>query len=171
MEAQPLQLQDLAPAEPHLLAPDLPPWLWFVIAAGALALGALAVLFFMLRTDKPGPDLRRLELEKAYRDALAALDPVPGLPAQEAAVQASLALRRYLVLACRDPSLFETHEEFLARHQALENYPEDLRERVSTLLCRLASLKYDRHRNHDPAALASQSRELLENLHQHRPAA
>lgn len=164
-----LVLRDLVPAEPLLPDPSLPAWVWFALAlATIVAVGAL--VFFLRRAKKPVPeDPQRLRAE-AYAAARKELDapPLPGI--QAAATRVSLVLRRYLATISRDPALFETHEEFIARHAALSGYPEEVRQATAEGFSHLARLKYGREANGDPAALYSDAIQLLDRLHQHPPA-
>ena len=105
----------------------------------------------------------------AYRHALAALDALPD-QLHEAALGASLILRRYLTGSTGDPTLYETREEFLARPAALDRVPEILRSRVTTLLDDLSRLKYDLPRSGGAAEIIPATRHLIEELHRHRAA-
>ena len=69
-----------------------------------------------------------------------------------------------------DPALFETHEEFISRHQALASYPEDLRKVTAEGFSHLARLKYGPDATGDPIALVTAARQLLDRLHQQQPA-
>ena len=64
------------------------------------------------------------------------------MSARDAAVQSSLILRQYLAVAAGDPALFETHEEYLSRHQALQAFSEDARSAAGLGFSRLAAIKY-----------------------------
>jgi hypothetical protein len=170
MESDDLQLRDLAPAEPFLQPPGWPWWAWLL--AGLVALSAVILVIAIARRKKAAtpPDLR-LRAESAYRKACEGIEQAGATGGvQEAATACSTAVRGYLATVCGDPSLFETHEEFLARHQALESYPAEMRERVSTGFSRLAELKYGKDRKGEIAAVTDESRRLLDQLHQQRPA-
>jgi len=168
MEDDPFQLRDLVPADPLLREPGLPWWAWALLVVGGLLLILLAVALFRrggAPPARPGPDP-----EAAFREASEALDRAAGLPSREAATASSEAIRRYLATVCGDPSLFETHEEFLARHHALDDFPAEVREHVSTLFCRLAALKYDKDRSGSTPEMIEGSLFVLRQLHQQRPA-
>ena len=162
-------LRDPIPAEPLLPDPGLPLWAWGLIGLGVLAL--IAGLIVLLRKRKP-PGLVNQESARAeaFRRAMAELQGGGGQTIQEAATSVSITLRRYLAVASGDPALFETHEEFVARHQSLASYPEDLRSSTAEGFSHLARLKYGPEATGDPVALYSAARLLLERLHQHRPA-
>ena len=133
-------LKDPVPADPLLPDPGLPLWAWGLIGLAVVAVIAAAVI--LLRRKTPGmvdPDRVR---EEAYRRALAELEGRSGETMQQAATAVSIALRRYLAVVSGDPALFETHEEFVARHESLASYPEDLRKTTAEGFSHLARLKY-----------------------------
>ena len=166
----PLELRGVLPPEPLLPSPGLPAWAWFALSAGVLlaALTAIVIIRLVRKGGRLGsPSLREL----SYRQALAALQSISPDRIQEAATQVSSALRRYLAGACGDPALYETHEEFIGRHQALAAYPDDVRAGTSEAFSHLALLKYGPEAHGDPQALAAEARDLLEKLHRHAPAA
>lgn len=164
-----LVLRDLVPVEPLLPEPPLPLWAWIAIGLAALVL--LAGVIAMLRRKKDAAaGTPRAATEEAYRRAVAELEAISGGSIQEVATRVSVTLRRYLAVACSDPALFETHEEFISRHGALEKYPEELRDFTAEGFSHLARLKYGREAKGDPAVLVSGSRQLLDRLHKHLPA-
>lgn len=170
------QLQDIAPAEPYLLRPDLPWWAWLLIAHAVLLLaGLLAAIVYAVRAHRAEsrslPHDRGRVVEAAYREARLAIDKSDDEETPAAlATRISAALRRYLATACGDPSLFETHEEFLARHEALSDLPGELRQDTAAHFTRLARVKYDKNRSDDPAPLRAEALALLETLHRQTPA-
>lgn len=161
-------LRELVPAEPLLPEPGLPAWAWFALAAATIGLAVL-VVFLRRKRSAAAADPARARQE-AYARAKAALESAPAGGMQEAATRVSVTLRRYLADVCGDPALFETHEEFIARHQALAGYPEDLRKVTAEGFSHLARLKYGPDATGDPAALFNGARQLLDRLHQHQPA-
>ena len=163
-----LVLRDLVPVEPLLPDPGMPPWAWVAIGLGVVAL--IGLVIFLRRSKTAGPVDPRLAYEAAYARAQQELESVPAGGMQEAATRVSVVLRRYLAAVCGDPALFETHEEFIARHHALAGYPEDLRKVTAEGFSHLARLKYGREAPGDPVALFSAARQLLDKLHQHLPA-
>ncbi|MDP3851565.1 MAG: hypothetical protein Q8Q59_13740 [Luteolibacter sp.] len=157
-----LVLQE-APA-PEELIPDFGLWPWW-LAAGVLALAIITVLVF-LKTRKPAAAVSATLREIAFREALAALDESAANDSRSAAVQSSLALRRYLSVTAADPALFETHEEFISRHDALRVLTADARTAAESCFSRLAALKYAPEIPDMPAAdVFTESRALLETLH------
>ena len=154
----------LEPASPEALVPDS--WLepWMILVAVLLALALLAVV--ILKKKK----VARLDplavRQAAHAAAAAALDKIGAVPAREAAVQSSLILRRYLSVVAGDPALFETHEEYVSRHEALKAFSEDARGSASLGFARLAAMKYAAE-TPDMATeqVISGSQTLLEILH------
>ena len=136
-----------------------------IAAAILFAIALLAALIF--RTKKVA-SIHPLAIRRAaHAEAAAALDRIGAVPAREAAVQSSLILRRYLSIVAGDPALFETHEEFVSRHQSLKDFSEEARGSASLGFSRLAAMKYAAE-TPDMAAevVISGSRTLLEILHQ-----
>ncbi len=168
MEEEALQLQDLVPPEPLLRDPGLPLWVWLSIALGVVLLAWLAVRLLGRKAATP-PPLADFHAQ-AYREALGTIEEAAQLDSREAATRISGALRHYLAVVCGDPSLYETHEEFLARHQALADFSAEAREQTATTFAHLAQLKYDKDRSGEPAELSRRGAALLENLHQQRAA-
>ena len=150
------------PPPPDALArPAVAPW---AIAGGAALLIALAFVVVLLLRRKPEPDARAARRE-AFRQADRALAETRPPGVREAATFASLILRRYLATVAGDPALFETHEETLARHDALARFDESARTTAAGGFARLAALKYDSHPPAgDPAGVLADARALLATL-------
>lgn len=131
-----LELRDIPDAAPFIPSPSLPWWAWLIIAL------ILAIAIFFIVRKKSTPAV--LTKNDAYREACTALDSLSSLATTpvKLATAVSLIMRRYLAAAASDPSLFETHEEFLSRHTALTIYPDDLRKEVTTHFQHIARLKY-----------------------------
>ena len=121
-----------------------------------------------LRRRRRGP--RRIDpqtlRDAAHRKALAALAAIDAAqPPVALATAVSLALRRFLADSCGEPALFETHEEFLARGEALDRLPEPLREETADTFAALASVKYAADRPLPPSDLIELARSLVDRLH------
>jgi len=158
-----LELRDAPLPDP--LIPSYGLWPWWV-AAGALLVLAL-IVWRLLRPRGPAAVDPVKMREQACGEARSALDAVDAsITAREAAVQASLILRKYLSVAAGDPALFETHEEFIARHDALAALSEPARIAAADGFARLAALKYGPEEPAaDAAEIISDARKLLETLH------
>ena len=87
---------------------------------------------------------------------------------RQAAVRCSLILRKYLAQAANDPSLFETHEEFISRQDSLAALTDEAREACAMGFSKLAALKYAPQEAADdpaPGAVIEDTRLLLHTLH------
>lgn len=156
-----LELLDAPPPDPLLPGIGLWPWCF----AAALPVIALIVWLLLKRRKPVAVDPLKIR-EQARNEAGAALDAVKTTDPRDAAVRSSLILRRYLSLAASDPALFETHEEFIARHDALARLNENARAAAGEGFYRLAALKYaPAIPQADAAAILADSRRLLDTLH------
>ena len=154
----------LEPARPEDLIPDSRVEPWMIISAIALLLVVAVILIF--RKRKPVPVDPLAARNAAYQDAETALAKMTAQQSRDAAVQTSLILRKYLSLAADDPALFETHEEFISRRDALNTLTDDARKASETGFTRLASLKYAAEiPDVSPQDVVTESRALLETLH------
>lgn len=153
----------MEPAAPELLVPDYGLWPWFVAAAVAIVIGIIVMVVVRKRKVEANPQLAR---NVAYAEASAALAAVTAENARNSAVQASLILRKYLSTAAGDPALFETHEEFISRHDALKPLKTEARAATERGFTRLAALKYAPEiPAANPTEVVTESRALLETLH------
>jgi hypothetical protein len=158
-----LELRDAV--NPEALLPGHGLWWWWVVA-GVLALAVGMVVFMLLIRGKVKPPDPALLRESAYREALAALSQNPPADTREAAVLASLSVRKYLSVAAADPALFETHEEFVSRHDALQALMPEARDAATAGFARLAALKYAPVApDLSASGVLTESRELLQTLH------
>lgn len=154
----------LEPTSPEALVPDsrVEPWM-IGLAAGIILAIFIAVLLRKKNTPKFDPQAARLA---AHAEASAALASIQSHSPRDTAVQSSLILRKYLAAAASDPALFETHEEYLARHEALKNFSDESRKAASVGFTRLASLKYTaKTQTEDVREVVKDSQSLLETLH------
>ena len=137
------------------------PWLW--IAIGAVLLVAL-IVWLIRRRLKRATDPASIR-EAAFKDAIAALDAISHSDAHAAALDSSMTLRKYLSITAEDPALFETHEEFVSRHDALKKIPQSTRDEVAAIFSRLASIKYAPDAaNANAEKIVGDSRQLLHAL-------
>lgn len=151
-------------AAPLELIPDHGLWPWW-LAAGIIVLLAAAVLIYLKLRKPAAVDIVAIR-ESAFRDARDALRECRAADAREAAVQSSLILRKYLSIAAADPALYETHEEFISRQDALQALGTDARAAAEAGFTSLATLKYAPAPPGKPAAeVITESRSLLETLH------
>lgn len=159
-------------AEPPSAGPLLPAWSYpsmALLAAGILCVIAALIIttVFILKKRAATAENPRA---RAWREADAEFATMRPATPREAAVFASFTLRRYLVATADDPSLFETHDEFLQRPGALASVPATLRESTSGLFSRLAALKYSPGDSPAaPAEIIAEARASLASLHQAFP--
>jgi hypothetical protein len=164
MEPDAPKLTLLDPPDPSGLLPEPIPFLLWLAVAGGILLVTL-IVFLVRRRKRRGPTALELR-EAAYKNAKNSLSTVNAQDARDAAVQVSLILRRYLSLAAGDPSLYETHEEFITRHDSLAALSPSAREQCAERFARLASLKYGRDTPTDPIeTITTDAFSLLEILH------
>ena len=162
-------LHDISDPGPLLPGIHVPVWIWALATLAAAALVLLVV--FLLRRPKPGP----ASLEEIYDQSRKELECLRGcldrLPLAAVATEASLSIRRYLAACLGEPALYETHEEFLLRDEALAELPAGSREHLNPLLTRLAELKYGPSAEDVSAAgeLINQCLTVLQGLESTRP--
>ena len=132
----------------------------------------MILIVCLVRSKKSeAPNTAGVDASTAYRRAIEEIQASSDLPAREAALRLSGAIRLYLSNVCHDPSLYETHEEYIARHQALDAYSQETRDQLSKLLTQLAALKYDRPIDATVSQASEQSEAVIKQLHQQRSAA
>lgn len=122
------------------LVPEWEPELWWFFAGGA-GLALLILLLVKLLRKKGGEDTGKVERE-AYQKASGILRTMEAGEGRDVAVEISIVLRSYLAESLGDSALFETHEEFVARHNALAGFPDDVRSEVAGYFALLAEHKY-----------------------------
>jgi hypothetical protein len=165
MNEEPTTLELRDAAIPDALMPGYGLEWWWLVAV-IFALVALLVVVMLRIRGKAKPPSAAMLRESAYLEAVAALSANAPADARAAAVIASLAVRKYLSVAASDPALFETHEEFIARHDALNAFKPEARAAAETGFTRLAALKYaPREPDASPANVIAESRSLLQTLH------
>lgn len=144
----------------HFMADDF----WIPVAWGigiALVLAALALWLWFRRHGK--------QVQQPPSPAEIALDELAQLeadnpPLREYSLRLSMTLRRFLTGQTQDPALFETHEEFSQRMDALSSIPKACQNDTRRLLEGLAGLKYAGQQQHDPMlthTLLEQARGLI----------
>lgn len=163
MEENSTTFELLEPTSPEALVPDswIEPWMIAVVVGLALIIIGL-LLLRKKKLPKFDPKAARLA---AHAEATAALAGINGQTPRDTAVQASLILRRFLATASGDPALFETHEEFISRHEALKSFSDEARKAANLGFTRLASLKYAAEiPDAVPENVISDSQSLLQTL-------
>jgi len=169
MDDETTGLKLLEPEAPEALVPEtlLQPWMIGVLI---VILGIWIGIWLSRkgRAARPDPSLIR---NAAYREAVASLDAIRTDDSRDAAVQSSLVLRKYLAQAVADPALYETHEEFLARHESLADLTETAKLAASEGFSRLAAIKYaPESPSQASSETVTESRSLLDTIHHGFPA-
>ena len=155
------QLMESSAAEALIPKAETP---WLLIAIGAALLMTL-IAWLIRRHIKRAKDPANIR-ETAFKDAIAALDAILHHDAHMAALESSMILRKYLSITAEDPALFETHEEFVSRHDALQKIPQATRDETAAVFNRLVTLKYAPDTaNANAEKIVSDSRRLLHSLH------
>lgn len=130
-------------AESHEAMDLVPNWevdLWCLVLPGAVLLLVIFLGYLFLRKSKiQDPNEAKL---LAYQDALAELGKLDVSLGKENVIIVSLVLRQYLAKAMNEPALYETHEEFIGRHDAIKNLSEDLKMEITDYFSKLAAIKY-----------------------------
>lgn len=163
MDGNAQRFELMEPASPESLVPDYGLWPWFAAAAAVLIV--ISALVWLLKSRKAKPDSLSIR-NTAFSEAETALASAITETARDAAVRASLILRKYLSAAARDPALFETHEEFIGRRDSLQELTADARAAAEAGFIRLAALKYAPETPDAlPQDVIRDSRALLETLH------
>ncbi len=140
---------------------EVQPW-WFLVAGTVLLLIGLLIVLGKRRKLSHDPHQRKRE---AYRAAKAELESIAESGSRETATAVSLALRNYLALSMDEPALFETHEEFIGRHEGLEGLPEDVRAETEAFFGKLAAMKYAPEDKPAEGDIRGQGLALLERIH------
>lgn len=147
------------------LVPTWEPQLWWYFAGTAL-LAAIVLAVILLMRKKPKVDLLK-EKREAYQEAKAAFGTNESADPRETAIRVSMILRRYLSRSMKEPALFETHEEFVARHDGLKDLPEEVKSEVGSFFSKLAAIKYapDDIARGDMQGTHTEGSALLERIH------
>jgi hypothetical protein len=159
-------LELLEPTSSEALIPDS--WVepWMIVAATILLVLLMALAVWILKRKKSITTSPLAVRQAALAEASAALDEIGPVAAREAAVRCSLILRKYLSVVAREPALFETHEEYISRHEALKDFSDDARGTATLGFSRLAAIKYaPQTPDLKTEQVITGSRVLLETLH------
>ncbi len=161
------QLERDIPPESFMDQVWLTPLAWSLLATLAVALIAL-VVWFAVRKKRPAAPLpTQEELALSAIDQLEANLP----PLRECSLRLSMILRSFLTGEADDPALFETHQEFNLRVDALSSLPEPVQQPTRELLEIMAEIKYagDVPPDRDKARqLCEDTRDLIARIHASR---
>ncbi len=128
-----------------------------------IALLILLGLWIAKKLIKPVPPPTPAQIALQHIDAVLA----SGKDLRQCATELSLILRTYLTGTSEDPTLFETHQEFSMRADALMNLPVQEQIPVRNLLQRMVQLKYEPNTADDASTaseLARETKDIIERL-------
>lgn len=166
MEDSTQDLRLIEPPSADGLMPHPITWgAWCVIGGVILLLVVIAILIWRNARQSPAATKEDLE-QKARADAMAALADCAMINPNQTATECSLIVRRYLSELTGDPALYETHEQWVMRHDALEDFNDSFKEQIGELFSKLAALKYaPEHKGDSPAAIIENSRYVVDAAH------
>lgn len=164
MDSSKEDLRFVEPSSTEGLMPTQLAWeVWALVGGGTLVI--LLLLWIVLRRKALNPAAGEDPNRKAHSEAVAALALCPDDERTPAATECSLIVRRYLAALTGDPALFETHEEWVSRHDAVKSLNEDLRIRTHELFSQLATWKYAHaDQGDEPSVVIDRSRQLIEAI-------
>lgn len=170
MADAPTTLHDISDPAPLLPGVEIPVWLW-VLAALAVCGFILLAMVLRLRARPTASASVEETYENSRRELMALRKHLADRPVAAIATEASLAVRRYLAACLSEPALYETHEEFMLRGEALSQLPAGARTHLNPLMERLAEVKYGPSgTDADSAAeLVGNCLEVLQGLESTRP--
>lgn len=139
-------------------------WWWIALPAAVLILLILLGYLLLRKTKLEDPKKAKRE---AYQEATRELGKLNASLGKENVIMVSLVMRKYLASSMNEPALYETHEEFIGRHDAIKDLDEELKAEISDYFSELAAIKYG------PAEeqvfhvddLKQRSAKLLERIH------
>jgi hypothetical protein len=135
------ELHDIIDPAPLLPGMHVPWYAWLILAFVIVA--AIGLLIYFLTRPKPAaPGSVASIYEESRKHLELLLGTIDKQPLSQVATEASFSVRRYLAACLSEPALYETHEEFLLRDDALDRLPTGTRDKLNPLLEKLATLKY-----------------------------
>ena len=115
-------------------------WLWFLAAIAAVALVRL-IKVRGAQAQQIG-DAHDNSYHSCKEELIMFREEISDLPLADVATRCSLILRDYMRNHIDDRALYETHDEFLLRTEALDHLPGGAREKLAPFLSKLALCKY-----------------------------
>lgn len=156
----------IEPPSTDELIPSSLGWEIWLIMTGALLVVMLAAWFIWRQGQRSGQASINIHQE-AHAEAISALAACTSEEPNPVATECSLVLRRYMAKVTDDPALFETHEEWLSRHEAIEPFGDSIKEQIHSLFSQLAEWKYTpAGHGETPNIMIERSRDLLEAIHE-----
>jgi hypothetical protein len=130
-------------AESHDAMDLVPNWeleWWHIVLSSSVLILVFFLGYLFLRKSKiQNPNQVKI---LAYQEALAEFGKLHVSIGKENVIIVSLVLRRYLAKVMNEPALYETHEEFIGRHDAIKDFSEDLKLEITNYFSKLAAIKY-----------------------------
>ncbi|MES2983269.1 MAG: hypothetical protein V4727_13230 [Verrucomicrobiota bacterium] len=114
-------------------------WWWIALPAAFLILLILLVCLLLKKSKVHDPNKAKREAFYQAMTELAKLDASLG---KENVIMVSLVMRKYLANSMNEPALYETHEEFIGRHDAIKDLDAELKLAISNYFSELAAIKY-----------------------------
>ncbi len=139
-------------------------WWWIALPVAALLMVGLLGYFLLRKSRTEDPNKNKRE---AFQQALSELAQLDASLGKENVIMVSLAIRKYLAKSMNEPALYETHEEFIGRHDAIKDLKEDLKLEISDYFSQLAAIKYGPSEGQDIHFddLKQGATKLLERIH------
>lgn len=139
-------------------------WWWIALPVAALVMVGLLGYFLLRKTRTEDPNKNKRE---AFQQALSELAQLDASLGKENVIMVSLAMRKYLAKSMNEPALYETHEEFIGRHDAIKDLDENLKSEISAYFTQLAAIKYGPGEGEDihVDVLKQSAINLLERIH------
>lgn len=140
---------------------------WWIWAFAAIAIIALA---WLIKTKSPQASQVSHAHHNSYQscreELLVFREHLRGLPLADVATCCSLTLRAYMRVHIDDRALYETHDEFLLRPEALEHLPRGARDKLAPFLSKLALCKYGPSKANQAASeeIIEESLQILQGL-------
>ncbi|MBR5213019.1 MAG: hypothetical protein IKV92_02055 [Akkermansia sp.] len=156
------ELEKGIPAE-ALESSGISPWLLWGGSVGLILLIGL-VVFLIIRKKKTAPlPPSAEEIAMQRLEALRTLQP----DLRACGLELSMILREYLAGKTEDPALYETHEEFSRRLDALSAIPRECQYATRMLLEKFVELKYAGRQENAPqlaAQLIAETEQTILNI-------
>lgn len=139
-------------------------WWWIALPAAFLILLILLGCLLLRKSKVYDPKKAKRE---ALQQALAELTKLDVSLGKENVIMVSLTMRKYLAKSMNEPALYETHEEFIGRHDAIKDLDDELKSDISNYFSELAAIKYGpvQEQIFNVEDLKHRSVKLLERIH------
>ena len=159
-----LELHDIPAPENLLPGTRVAWWIWL---CAAMVISGLA---WLIKYRHRQISLLAVNPDDSYQLCREELnefrEQISGLPLADVASRCSLILRSYMRIHIDEQALYETHDEFLLRPEALRHLPKGARDKLAPFLSKLARCKYGPS-NVDPSgseAVIGESLQILQGL-------